>query len=291
MSKRARIALKVHDLATSIPFYVDILGFQLYEIQPGTDMAILLDPDDHSPVLLAGSTIEDISSHLDEPRLVFKPGDTLDFAEKDLDARLATVTARGVTDVHHEQMEGGDRKLSLKDPKNGYVINYIQRVQRTPAEILARYAQGGEEVEAALAGLTEADYDLVRAPEEWSIRQIVHHLAESETLFLPALKSALANSGSTFVRNPYDQGQWVEELAYAKRTLEPSLTLIKSAHQHFAQILQHIPDYEERHIFMKFADAEEEGAKITVGQFLEGIVGHVAAHCAEIRETRRVHQR
>lgn len=291
MSKRARIALKVNDLAASIPFYVDMLDFQLYEIQPGTDLAILLDPDDQSPVLLAGSTVENVSSYLDEPRLVFKPGDTLDFAEKDLDTRLATLTARGVTDVQHEQMEGGDRKLSFKDPENGYIINYIQRAQRTPAEILARYAQGGEEVEAALVGLTETDLDLVRAPEEWSIRQIVHHLAESETLFLPALKSALANSGSTFIRNPYNQAQWVEELAYAKRTLEPSLALIKSAHQHFAQILQHIPDYEERYIFMKFAGAEGEGTKITVGQFLESIVGHVAAHCAEIRETRRMHQR
>ncbi len=34
MSKRPRIALKVNDLASSLTFYVDRLGFQLAEGQP-----------------------------------------------------------------------------------------------------------------------------------------------------------------------------------------------------------------------------------------------------------------
>jgi len=35
--------------------------------------------------------------------------------------------------------------------------------------------------------------------------------------FLVTLKSALAQSGSTFIRNPYDQPRWVEALAYKER--------------------------------------------------------------------------
>lgn len=290
MPKRSRIALKVNDLAASITFYVERLGFQLEEDRPGTDMAIILDPDDHNPILLAGPTVEDVSSHLDEPRIVFKPGDTLDFAEQDLDARVAALTTHGLTDLHQEHTDGGDRKLTLKDP-SGYTLNYIQRAQRTSAEMLALYAQGEEDVKAALAGLTETDFDLTRTPEEWSIRQIVHHLAESETLLLLTFKSALAQSGSTFIRNSYDQEQWVKTLAYDKRALEPSLALIKATRQHIAHLLQHIPGYEERYVLMKFADAEGEGAKVTVGQLLDGMSGHLAAHCAEIRETRRVHNR
>lgn len=290
MPQRSRVALKVNDLATSRAFFVERLGWGLADEQPGADMAVILDPDDHSPLLLAGPAVEDVSSQLDEPRVVFKPGDTLDFAEKDLDARLADLTARGLTNLHQEQTGDGDRKLTIIDPSD-YKIVYIQRRQRTPEETLALYARGGEDVEAALAGLSEADFDLKRAPGEWSIREIVHHLSESESLLLLTLKSALAQSGSTYVRNSYDQAHWVEALAYRQRAVEPSVALIKATHQHLAHLMQHIPDYTERYVLLKFADQEGEGRKLTVGQLLNVVNVHLAEHCAEIRETRRVHNR
>lgn len=290
MSQRSRVALKVNDLSASRAFFVERLSWGLADEQPGVDMAVILDPDDHSPLLLAGPTVEDVSSQLDEPRVVFKPGDTLDFAEKDLDARLADLTARGLTDLYQEQTEEGDRKLTIIDPSD-YKIVYIQRRQRTPEETLALYARGGEDVEATLAGLSESDFDLKRAPDEWSIREIVHHLSETESLFLLALKSALAQSGSTYVRNPYDQAHWVEALAYKQRAVEPSVALIKATHQHLAHLMQHIPDYTERYVLLKFADQEGEGRKLTVEQLLNAVNGHLVEHCAEIRETRRVHSR
>jgi catechol 2,3-dioxygenase-like lactoylglutathione lyase family enzyme len=289
MPKHARVALKVNDLASSLTFYVDRLGFQLAESQPDADMAVVLDSDGDS-ILLAGPAVEDVRSHLDEPRIVFKPGDTLDFSEENLDARLAALTAHGLTDIQQEQTGEGDPKLIIKDPSN-YTIRYIQRVKRAPEEIIALYSRGGDEVEAALAGLTEADLDLTRAPEEWSIRQIVHHLAESESLFLMTFKSALAQSGSTFIRNPYDQAHWVEALAYKERAIEPSLALIKATRRHIAHLLQHIPDHWDRYILQKFASREGEGDKVTVGELLDGLSRHLADHCAEIQETRRIHSR
>ncbi len=277
MPKHARVALKVNDLSSSLIFYVDRLGFQLAESQPDADIAVVLDPDG-DPILLAGPTVEDVHSHLDEPRIVFKPGDTLDFSEDNLDVRLAALTAVGLTDIQQEQNGEGDRKLVIKDPSN-YTISYIQRVARAPEEIIALYTRGGDEVEAALAGLTEADLDLTRAPEEWSIRQIVHHLAESESLFLMTFKSALAQSGSTFIRNPYDQAHWVEALAYKQRAIEPSLALIKATRQHITHLLQHIPDHWDRYVLLKFASREGAGDKVTVGQLLDLLSRHLTDHC------------
>jgi len=289
MPKHARVALKVNDLASSLTFYVDRLGFQLAESQPYAEMAVVLDTDG-DPILLAGPAVENVSSHLDEPRIVFKPGDILDYSEENLDARFAALTARGLTDIHQEQTGEGDRKLTIKDPSN-YRICYIQRVQRTPEETIALYSRGGDEVAAALAGLTETDLDLTRAPDEWSIRQIVHHLAESESLFLMAFKSALAQSGSTFIRNPYDQDHWVQALAYKQRAIEPSLALIKATRQHITHLLQHIPDHWDRYVLLKFASQEGEGDKVTVGQLLDILSRHLVGHCTEIQETRRIHSR
>ncbi len=287
MPRRACRALKVNDLASSLTFYVDGLGFQLVESQPDADRAIVLDPYGE-PILLAGPAIEDISAYLNEPRIVYKPGATLDFIQENLDARLATLTARGLIAIHQEQTDEGDRKLIIKDPSN-YAILFVQ--QRSPEKTRALYLRGGDDVEAALAGLAETDLDLTRGPDEWSIRLIVHHLAETDSMFLMALKSALAQSGSTFIRNPYDQDHWVETLAYKERAIEPSLALIKAMRQHLAQLFQQIPDHWDRYVLMKFASWEGEGDKVTVGELLDGLNWHLAEHCVEIHETRRIHNR
>jgi catechol 2,3-dioxygenase-like lactoylglutathione lyase family enzyme len=289
MSKRARYALRVNDLASSLAFYVNGLGLQLVESQPDADLALVLAPDGDL-LLLAGPAVEEVKSHLDETHVIFKPGDTLDFIEENLDARLAALSDCGLSEIRQEQTDEGDRKLSIKDPSN-YTISYIQRRQRSPKETRALYARGGEDVEVALAGLTEADLDLTRAPDEWSIRQIIHHLAETDAMFLMIFESALARSGSTFLRNSYDQSHWAEALAYTQRAIEPSLALIKATRWHLAQLFLHIPDHWDRYVLLKFASEEGEGHKITVGQLLDGMNWHLADHCREIRETRRIHHR
>lgn len=287
MPRRACRALKVNDLASSLTFYVDGLGFQLVESQPDADRAVVLDPYGE-PILLAGSAVEEVSTYLNEPRIVYQQGATLDFIGENLDARLAALVGRGLTDIHQEQTEEGDRKLSIKDPSN-YTILFVQ--QRSPEKTRSVYSRGGDDVEAALAGLAETDLDLTRGPDEWSIRQIVHHLAETDSMFLMAIKTALAQSGSTFIRNPYDQDYWVETLAYQERAIEPSLALIKAVRQHLAQLFQQIPDHWDRYVLMKFASWEGEGDKVTIGELLDGLNWHLAEHCAEIHGTRRIHHR
>lgn len=291
MSKLPRVALRVNDLASSLTFYIEHLGFQLAESRSDADMAVLIDPSGNL-FLLAGPAVDDIKSYLDEICVVYKPGDVLDFSEEEenLDVRLAALTARGLTDISIEETEEGDHKLSIKDANN-YTISYIQRLQHSPEEIIALYARGGDDMEAALAGLAEADLDLTRAPDEWSIRQIVHHLAETDAMFLMVFESALAQSGSTFIRNSYDQDDWANVLLYKERPIEPSLALIKATRRHLAHLFSLIPDYWDRSVRLKLATDEGEGYKVTIGQLLTGWNWHDAEHRAEIRETRRIHNR
>src|SRR5262249_6130886 len=59
MPTRARFALRVNDLASSLTFYIDRLGFQLVESQPDADLAVVLDPYG-DPFVLAGPALEDL---------------------------------------------------------------------------------------------------------------------------------------------------------------------------------------------------------------------------------------
>ncbi len=292
MPKNARVALKVSDLASSLTFYVDRLGFHLAENQSDADRAVILDPYGEL-LLLVGPAVEDVRTYLDEPRIVYQPGRILDFVQENLDERLAILTAHGLTDadIHQGQTDDGDRQLIIKDPDN-YTILFIQ--QRSPEKTFAIYIRGENDIDAALAGLAETDLDLARSPEEWSIRQIVHHLAETDSMLLMMFTTALAQSGSTFIRNSYDQNDqdhWVETLVFKERAIEPSLILFKAIRRHLTQLFQHIPDYWDRYILLKYANSESEGVKVTVGELMDGLNWHFAEHRAEIRETRRVHNR
>jgi catechol 2,3-dioxygenase-like lactoylglutathione lyase family enzyme len=131
MSK-PRIALKVRDLPTSIAFYVDVMDFKLADAQSSSDLAYLLDTDGDQ-MLLAGPGIEDVKSYLDDPRIVFKPGDTLDIHETDFAARLDTLSKKDLPDLRIEENSSGDRKLILQDP-NGYVIVFIAPTRRSAEE-------------------------------------------------------------------------------------------------------------------------------------------------------------
>jgi hypothetical protein len=49
--------------------------------------------------------------------------------------------------------------------------------------VLAQYAQGPTLLEQALSGLTDTDLDLTLSEDSWSIRQIVHHIADGDDIW------------------------------------------------------------------------------------------------------------
>jgi catechol 2,3-dioxygenase-like lactoylglutathione lyase family enzyme len=287
MPKLPSFAMIVSDLAASVTFYVNRLGFTLLEQRPEADMAQLIDYDG-DPILFAGPKVEDVRVHLSEPRLVFKPGETLTYQADDLVAREAMLREQGISGMKLEESSLGDRTLAFKDP-DGYIVAFFAPAQRTPEVMIALYSQGPDELQEALAGLAEADLDVSLEDGSWTIRQNVHHLAESESLFLMHFKTALADSGRTFIRPPYDQALWSQSLEYTKRPIGPSLALIKASHSHISQLLHYVPDNWEKYVMMKYTPEQDEGRKTTVNELVNMMVRHMREHCDEIREIRRVH--
>src|SRR5215469_18818286 len=173
------LAMPVANLSASTAFYTDCLGFTLADQQPAPDVAHIIDSDG-DPLLLVGPQAEDVTPYLAEPHFFTRPGQTITFLGDDLDVRRATLLHKGLTDVQLVEKRWGDRSLIVKDP-DGYTLQFIATVPRSSEEGLALYARGPQELEAALAGLSEADLHLSRETGEWSIRAIVGHLAGTET--------------------------------------------------------------------------------------------------------------
>ncbi len=157
-------------------------------------------------------------------------------------------------------------------------------------DILTQYADGPTQLEAALQGLTESDLDLALAADSWSIRQVVHHLADGDAIWNICLKAALGNPEGLFSLQWYwdrPQVEWAENWKYASRSIKPSLALLCANRRHMMELIQQIPNALEKSIGLNRPDGQ--AGRITVGEILEIQAHHVAGHIQDIRAIRHAH--
>jgi hypothetical protein len=250
---------------------------------------------DSLPLLLAGPVAGDVSERLRQPCIQVAPGSALDLDEYDLeqldlDALCEALRARGLAGVEVVEWPWGERTLTVRTPDDHRIV-FHERRELTREEALDLYVRGPDELEAALADLSEADLDLARSGDQWSIRKIVHHVADGDGLFLQSIRAALADSGRTFTINMYDQTRWAETLDYGHRAIAPSLAFVRALRGNVLQMLEHAPGGWERYVLMSDHGVEGEPFKEVVGMRVTILARHIFEHAEEIREIRRLHGR
>jgi hypothetical protein len=159
-----------------------------------------------------------------------------------------------------------------------------------PSATLALYADGPAQLEAALMGLTESDLNLAQTSDSWTIRQIVHHLADGDDVWKICIKAALGNREGLFSLQWYwdkPQTEWAENWKYAHRSIEPSLALLRANRHHIEDLVQQTPNAWEKSIRLKWPDSEE--GRITIGDVLEMQARHIVEHINDIQMIRRAH--
>ena len=117
-------------------------------------------------------------------------------------------------------------------------------LSQTHQEMLATYRNFPAQVEAALADLSEIDLDLTKG-EGWSIRQVVHHLANGQMMFSMCVKAMLGFEDVALPFNWYmelTQDEWSAVWAFDRRPLGPALAALHSSVDDLADLLAHLPD-------------------------------------------------
>ena len=290
MTKQSQVALRVPDLGTGIAFYVEQLNFTLAEHDISTDVARIITSDGRRSLLLVGPKAGDVTSYLIEHPFEIKPGEVLNFLHADVDALRATLTQDHHTSPQLTETRWGDRLLTVRDPGDN-LLRFHTLARHSEQEWLELYLGGGEELEAAVAGLSEPDLELSLRPDSWTIRHTVHHLADAETRFLWWMKLALAESGRLHTPDwrRASSGAGNETLAasfqHTKRTIAPSMTIVRAIRAHIAQLLPYVPNAWECYTL------DEQSNKTTFGDLVVGLTRHLLEHVDEIVETRRFHGR
>jgi uncharacterized damage-inducible protein DinB len=158
------------------------------------------------------------------------------------------------------------------------------------SEILALYADGPARLESALTGLPESDLDLALAADSWSIRQIVHHLADGDDIWKTCIKAALGNSEGLLTLQWYwdkSQMEWSENWKYASRGIKSSLALMRANRLHILELLEQTPSALEKSIRLQRPQNQED--RITVCEVLEIHIRHMVDHIKDIQAIRQAH--
>jgi hypothetical protein len=109
----------------------------------------------------------------------------------------------------------------------------------TPEErsiLIERYARGYQEVVDSLAGTSPETLAVRPAPGKWTAAEIVHHLADSETIAGLRLRLLLAEE-RPLIRG-YDQDVYARRLRYAERPIGPALDAFRAARATTLQLLR-----------------------------------------------------
>jgi hypothetical protein len=144
------------------------------------------------------------------------------------------------------------------------------------ADLIARYVDGYEAVEAALEGFPKSRLTDHPFPGKWSAAEIVHHLADSEMTSAIRLRKLLAEDRP--VIHGYDQEEFARRLHYTEREIEPSMSAFLAARATTAQLLWRMTDEDWQR-----QGTHTESGPYTAEDWLEIYSKHAHDHAAQIQ--------
>jgi uncharacterized damage-inducible protein DinB len=150
----------------------------------------------------------------------------------------------------------------------------ITREQRR--QCIAEIADLPQRLRAAVAGLSDPQLDTPYRPGGWTIRQLVHHIADSHMHSYIRFKLAMTEERPTI--KPYDEGRWAKLPEAKNAPVEVSLDLIDALHRRWVMMLEHMSDADFEHTFL-----HPELGEVALGPVLALYAWHSRHHLAHIR--------
>ena len=137
-----------------------------------------------------------------------------------------------------------------------------------------------ERLKAAVAGLDDAQLDTPYRDGGWTVRQVVHHVADSHANSYVRFKLALTEDWPTI--KPYDEAAWAELVDY-RLPIGVSHDLLTALHARWVSLLDSMSDED----FHKGYIHPTSGGRQNLAQVLALYDWHSRHHTAHIANLRK----
>src|SRR5437868_448567 len=109
--------------------------------------------------------------------------------------------------------------------KKSEVKRWIKEIDKLPKRL-----------KDAAKNLTDEQLDTPYRPDGWTIRQVIHHLADSHMNSYSRLRLALTEDNPTI--KPYEEGKWAELIDAKTLPIKFSVDLLKNLHKRWVILLK-----------------------------------------------------
>ncbi|KAF2509922.1 YfiT family bacillithiol transferase [Flavobacterium foetidum] len=142
-------------------------------------------------------------------------------------------------------------------PEN-YSSNYIE-------EKIVEIETFPNRLEKEVMHLTDEQLDTPYRPGGWTVRQVIHHCAESHMNCFIRIKWALTENNP--VIKAYDEVLWAELPDDLKMPIEPTLNLLKGLHARLAFLMRNLTESDLEKTFVHPSDNSENKIKKIIGSY------------------------
>lgn len=147
------------------------------------------------------------------------------------------------------------------------------------AELIVQLAEAPMHVRAAVSDLTTTQLDTPYRLGGWTVRQVVHHLADSQMNWY--IRTRLAVTETEPNVKPFDETAWAELSDARTGPIEPSLLLLDGLHDRWARLLRSLSEDQWKRRLL-----HPERGVFVLDTTLPMFVWHMRHHTAHITELR-----
>jgi hypothetical protein len=146
-------------------------------------------------------------------------------------------------------------------------------------QLIEEYVACGARLRQAVAGLSPEELTARPGPGDWSILELVIHLADSDCIAIDRMKRMLIEDDPPLLYA--DESAYVRRLAPHEQSLEDALILFEVGRRQFARVLRALPDeaFERRGI-------HNRRGVVTVGGLVQDYIEHLDQHMPFLVEKR-----
>ena len=149
------------------------------------------------------------------------------------------------------------------------LADWIGRIEALPSEL-----------RTAVAGLDESQLDTVYRPDGWTIRQVVHHVADSHLNCYTRFRLAMTEDEPTI--RPYDEAAWAELPDAKSAPVGTSLDLLTALHDRWVRLARSLTPQD---LARRFRHPEMD-RPIRLDETLSLYAWHGSHHCAHVTSLR-----
>ena len=149
-------------------------------------------------------------------------------------------------------------------------------------EKIELYGRGYDLLIAALAEVPKEAWLFKPAPAEWSVYEVLIHLADSESNAALRARKLIVEPGGGLMG--YDQALWAEELNYHEHDFQDALDIVRLVRKTTYQLLKKQPD----EVFKHTAKHPEYDEPYTFEQWINVYSAHIPGHIEQIMNNYKV---